>query len=62
MPVVSGLESISFSLIFSPGLNSAVPPPRMIGLTAMRDSAISPCRISWLAKEMFLFGSAHRVR
>ena len=33
MPVDNGRLSISFSLRFSPGLNSGVPPPRMTGLT-----------------------------
>ena len=33
MPVDIGRLSISFSLRFSPGLNSGVPPPRMIGFT-----------------------------
>ena len=45
MPVDNGRLSISFSLTFSPGLNSGVPPPRMTGFTAMRNSSINPCGI-----------------
>ena len=50
MPVDNGRLSISFSLRFSPGLNSGVPPPRMTGFTAMRNSSINPCGIRLSAR------------
>ena len=50
MPVEIGRLSISFSLSFSPGLNSGVPPPRMTGFTAMRNSSINPCGIRLAAR------------
>ena len=50
MPVDSAFESRSFNLTRAPGLNSGVPPPRMIGFTAMRNSSISPCSVKSAAR------------
>jgi len=50
MPVDNGRLSSSFSSTLAPGLNSGVPPPRMIGFTAMRNSSINPCGIRLFAR------------
>jgi hypothetical protein len=44
--IAVGLVSSSFNLSFSSGSNSGVPPPSIGGLSAIRNSSISPCAIS----------------